>query len=339
VTEPEILARVEGSLGHLTLNRPRALNALNAAMVTGIHQALQRWADDPDVLAVLIDGAGERGLCAGGDVKTLYFGLQAGSLEPYAFWSLEYAMNAAIACYPKPYVAFMDGICFGGGIGVSVHGSVRIVTERSQLAMPETALGLFPDVGARYWLARMPGGVGTYAALLGARLNAADAIIGGLADFCRPSTDLPRLVDELRAGRLPDASSGVEPPAPMIGPGEREWIDACFTADTVEEIADRLALRPEPAAADTLSAMRTMSPTSLKVTLAGVRRAALLDSVGQVLKQDVLIATACTRHPDLAEGIRAVVVDKDRNPRWQPARWEDVSDTEAAAYFTWTDTS
>ena len=321
VTEPDLLARVEGSLGHLTLNRPRQLNALNPAMVEQLRAVLGNWADDPHVTAVLIDGAGDRGFCAGGDVKLLYQGIVTRSLLPFEFWAHEYEMNAAVAEFPKPYVALMDGICFGGGLGVSVHGSVRIVTQRSQLAMPETAIGLAPDVGALYWYARMPGGMGTFAALTGARLNAADAIASGLADFCCRSTDLDAVRDLLRSGGLPDAAMGVPPPPPSIGGEDRVWIDECFTADTLDEIAARLIDRPEAAARQTLQLLRTMSPTSVKVTLAAIRRAATLPTVRAVLGQDLLVSSAFTRHPDLAEGIRAMLVDKDRQPQWNPARW------------------
>jgi enoyl-CoA hydratase len=332
VTEPELLARVEGALGHLTLNRPRNLNALTPTMISGLHAALLAWDTDPAVAAVLIDGAGDRGLCAGGDIKLLYDGIRARSLVPLNFWSHEYEMNAAIADLGKPYVAWMDGICFGGGLGVSVHGSVRIVTERSQLAMPETAIGLSPDVGVLYWLARAPGGLGTYAALTGARFNAGDAIAAGLADICYPAAAWADVVAELRSGRLPDGARSIEV-APSISDDDRSWIDDCFTADSVREIGDRLAARPEPGAAAALATLRTMSPTAVMVTFAAIRRAARLARITDVLAQDLKVSMAFTRHPDLVEGIRAAVIDKDRTPRWDPARWEDVTEADVESYF------
>ncbi len=334
VNEPQLLARIEGSLGHLTLNRPRSLNALNPSMIVDLHEALIGWADDPAVEAVLIDGAGHRGLCAGGDIKMIYDGITADTLVPLEFWVREYEMNASIANFPKPYVAFMDGLCLGGGIGVSAHGSVRIVTERSQLAMPETAIGLSPDVGSLYLLARAPGGLGTYLALTGSRLGPADAIVAGLADFCCASSALPELLAGLRAGLIPGAADAIDP-GPSALSADRSWIDPCFGvgADSIEEIANRLAQRPEPAAAATLVHLRAMSPTALKVTLAAIRRAATLPTVEDVLAQDLRVSSAFTRHPDLIEGIRAMVVDKDRNPRWQPARWEDVTPAEVQSYF------
>ncbi len=339
VDEPALLARVEGALGHLTLNRPRSLNALTPVMIGDLHSALREWADEPAVEAVLIDGAGDRGLCAGGDIKVVYEGIRGNTLVPLQFWTHEYEMNAAIAAFPKPFVAIMDGLVFGGGIGVSVHGSVRIVTERSQLSMPETLIGLAPDVGALYWYGRIPGGLGTYAVLTGARLNAADAIGAGLADHYCPAADLPQLVDELRAGRVEEAiqwareQRGEQMPPPTIGPAAVRWINAAFGHDTMEEIADELTRRPEPAAGETLAALRTMSPTALKVTLAAIRRAAQLPTIPDVLAQDLRVSAAFTRHPDLVEGIRAALIDKDRRPRWTPTRWEDVSEADVAAFF------
>ncbi len=333
MSEPEVLARVEGALGHLTLNRPRSMNALNPTMIGDLHAALRDWADDPAVTAVLIDGAGERGLCAGGDIKLLYAGIRANTVVPLQFWTHEYEVNAAIAAYSKPFVAFMDGVVFGGGLGVSVHGSVRLVTERSLLAMPETAIGLAPDVGALYWYARMPGGLGTWAALTGARLNAGDALATGLADLCWPVDGLGALVQRMRTGWVPGPADGVAAPPPSVSAADRAWIDDAFTRDTVDEIATALAARPEPAAAACLVTLRAMSPTAVKVTLAAVRRAAVLPTVAEVLAQDLRVSSEFTRHPDLPEGIRAALIDKDRDPRWSPDRWEDVSDADVAAYF------
>lgn len=333
MSEPEVLARVEGALGHLTLNRPRSMNALTPTMIGDVHTALRDWADDPAVTAVLIDGAGERGLCAGGDIKLLYAGIRGNTVVPLEFWTHEYEMNAAIAGYAKPFVAFMDGVVFGGGMGVSVHGSVRIVTGRSSLAMPETAIGLAPDVGALYWYARMPGGLGTWAALTGARLNAADAITAGLADLCWPVDGHADLVARMQTGWVPSAADGVPPPAPSVTAADRAWIDDAFTRDSISEIADALAERGEPAAAMALATLRAMSPTAVVVTLAAIRRAASLPTVVDVLAQDLRVSSEFTRHPDLPEGIRAALIDKDRTPRWSPDRWEDVPDEAVAAYF------
>lgn len=328
-----MLARIEGAIGHLTLNRPRSLNALNPAMISDVSIALRDWAGDPAVTAVLLDGAGERGLCAGGDIKVLYDGIRGNTVVPLEFWTHEYEMNATIANYPKPFVAIMDGFTFGGGIGISVHASVRIVTERSQLSMPETAIGLAPDVGALYWYARIPGGLGTYAALTGARLNAGDALHAGLADFCWPAAGLADLTERMRTGWLPSAADAVAPPARLHGPEDSGWIDEVFVLDSIEDIAAALGQRPEPAAAQTLQTLRRMSPTALKVTLAAVRRARDLPTVADVLAQDLRVSSAFTRHPDLPEGIRAMLIDRDRQPRWTPSRWEDVTAADVASYF------
>lgn len=328
-TAPDVLARIDGTVGHLTLNRPRQINALTPAMVADIAAALERWAVNPNVEAVLIDGAGDRGLCAGGDIRAVHDGISGLSAPPLEFWAREYEMNSAIAHYPKPYVALMDGICMGGGIGVSAHGSVRIVTERSVLAMPETAIGLCPDVGGLWLLSRSPGQIGTYAALTGARFGAADAIEAGLADLFLPASELPAVLKGMRSGVLP---SGEAPP-PGVLAAERVWIDSCFAADSVEEIAALLMQRTEPAAATCLATLRAVSPTALKVTLEAIRRAARMSSVDEVLAQDLRVCLAFTRHPDLVEGIRAMVVDKDRSPRWQPAVWEDVSRADVLAFF------
>jgi enoyl-CoA hydratase len=315
-------------------------------MVEELAAALRRWTDDPVVSAVVIDGAGERGLCAGGDVKRLYTAVRQGasahSQEQGAidFWAAEYEMNALIADFTpttgKPLVALMDGIVMGGGWGVSVHASARVVTPRSVLAMPETAIGLVPDVGSLYWLSRMPGGVGMFAALTGARLNAGDAVEFGLADSCASaeSTALSAaIVDNLRSGPFTAEPWRIVPPPPSIGPGERAWIDECFTAPSVPEIADRLAGRSERGAIAALDTLRAMSPSCVLVAFEALNRARQLPTVAAVLAQDLRVSAACARHPDLTEGIRAMLIDRDRTPQWSPPRWEDVSASEVDAYF------
>ena len=329
--EPELIARVQGRLGHLTLNRPAQINALSVELITRLQDQLAAMAADDRVELVLVDGAGERGLCAGGDVKALYSGIVTGA-GPGEFFTREYAMNAAIAHYRKPYVAVMDGITMGGGVGISGHGSVRIVTEHSKLAMPETAIGLFPDVGALYLLARCPGDLGTHLALTGARLDAAQALRAGLADHFLPVDRLPSLVQRLTDGRA--ALEHIEWPAPPPEPPGLEpgWIDACYAPDSVEEILGLLDARPEQAARAAAASIRSMSPTSVKVTLAAIRRARSM-TVDEVLQQDGSLIPHFLAHPDLREGIRAQVIDKDRSPRWNPATLKDVSDDDVLGYF------
>lgn len=345
-TEPEIEVTVTGPVGHLRLNRPRRINALTQDMIATVRQTLDRWRDDDTVQVVLIDGAGERGLCAGADIRELRAALMdagsSGVEQGTEFFVQEYGMNAELAAYPKPIVALMDGIVLGGGMGISAHCRIRVATERSSLGMPETAIGLFPDVGILHLLARAPGEVGTHAALSGARFGPADALAAGLVDHVVPSSALGDLRAALVAGRSPEdadlwseLSAGVEvPPATLTGP-DREWIDACYVGDgpaDVLDIVQRLQARPEPAAQAAAGTLRTMSPTSLAITLVAIRRAAGM-TLQQVLDQDLQLATACLRHPDLPEGIRARLVDRDNDPHWTPARIEDLDPSTVDGYF------
>ena len=309
---PYLIIEVEGRLGHLTLDRPERINALGPEMIAGISATLDRWAEDPAVELVLVDGAGPRGLCAGGDIKDAYQALTRGS-APAAYWADEYRMNARVAHFPKPYVAFMDGITMGGGVGVSGHGSVRIVTERSSIAMPETAIGLVPDVGALYLLARSPGEFGTHAALTGARLDAAQAIHAGLADRVVPAAALPALAASLRDGVAALADLPDTPPALV----EHDWIDECYRGDDLHEIVARLEDHDHPDAQRAAGTIRAMSPTAVVATLRAIRNAATM-TVDEVLDQDLLVCSRLMLEPDFAEGVRAQVIDKDRNPRWQP---------------------
>ncbi|MFE5119785.1 enoyl-CoA hydratase/isomerase family protein [Streptomyces sp. NPDC056669] len=330
-----VLTRAEGRAGHLTLNRPRALNALTHPMVTRIAEALTAWERDPAVQAVVIGGAGERGLCAGGDIRMIHRDVTSGGgAASRAFWRDEYTLNARIARYPKPYVALMDGIVMGGGVGVSAHGSVRIVTERSRVAMPETTIGFVPDVGGTYLLSRAPGELGTHLALTGASVGAADALLCGLADHVVPSELLPALTRDLAAAPVPDVLPryAVDAPAGTLD-GQREWIDHCYAADTVEEIVDRLMAVGEPAAKETAETLLAKSPTALKVTLAAVRGARTLDSLERVLEQEYRVSCAALARPDFVEGVRAQVIDKDRRPRWTPAALAEVIDAQVAGFF------
>lgn len=328
-TSPDILIRPEGHLGHITLNRPRRINALTVDMVHRVSAALSRWATDPEVRAVLIDGAGERGLCAGADIKELHEGLDRGT-GPATFLADEYRMNSFLSHYPKPIVAYMSGLTLGGGLGISGHCSVRVVSEDSRLGMPETAIGLCPDVGGLYLLSRAPGELGTHAALTGCRLGPGDAIASGLAEHFVRRSDLAALTDTLRSGAVP-SSIGLTPPHPELA-ADREWIDRCYAGDDVEHIVQALRAAPEAAARAAAVVLEAMSPTALKVTLRAVRLAASM-SLDEVLEQDYRLAVRFLTQPDLAEGIRAQVIDKDRNPRWKPARLDEVSADDVDAFF------
>ena len=333
--EDEVLLRTEGRAACLTLNRPRALNALNHAMVTRIDQALTAWEHDPAVATVVVAGAGDRGLCAGGDIRAIHADVSSGGgAASAAFWADEYRLNARIARYPKPYVALMDGIVMGGGVGISAHGSVRVVTERSRVAMPETGIGFVPDVGGTYLLSRAPGELGTHLALTGVPVGARDALLCGLADHYVPAELLPRLAADLAELPVPEALSRYagRPPAGDLEAG-REWIDHCYAADTVEEIVDRLRAVGVPEAKQAAETLLGRSPTSLKVTLAALHRARRLGSLERVLRQEYRVSCAALGSPDLVEGIRAQVVDKDRDPRWSPATLGEVGEQEVTRFF------
>jgi enoyl-CoA hydratase len=314
----DLLRRVDGRIGRITLNRPHALNALTPSMLRALSDALTGWEADDRIEAVVLDGAGERGLCAGGDIHLI---ASMTGQEAARFWREEYATDLQTSRFPKPYIAIMDGITMGGGVGISAHGSVRVVTERSRVAMPEVRIGLAPDVGGSLLLARAPGELGVHLGLTAGTMTGADAILCGFADYYLDSVKL----DALRAAL---ASSAEEPEAvvqafaesPPAAPlaEHRKWIDACYSADSVAEILDRLASAGSDAAASARSGILAMSPTSVAVTLAAVRRAGVLGSLERVLEQDLQVSTALFARPDLAEGIRAQIVDKDRSPRWEP---------------------
>ncbi|XUM02562.1 enoyl-CoA hydratase/isomerase family protein [Streptomyces venezuelae ATCC 10712] len=332
--DEEVVVRTEGRTGRLVLNRPRALNALSHPMVLRIEEALTAWREDPRVETVVISGAGERGLCAGGDIRAIHADARTGGTASADFWRDEYRLNALIARYPKPYVALMDGIVMGGGVGVSAHGTVRIVTERSRVAMPETGIGFVPDVGGTYLLALAPGQLGVHLALTGASVGAADALLCGLADHFVPSDRLERLVTDLAHAPVHDALAahvGQAPPGRLAA--QRAWIDDCYAADTVEEILDRLRASGVPTAEEAAATLATRSPTALKVALTSVRRARELGPLERVLAQEYRVSCAALASPDLVEGIRAQVIDKDRAPRWSPAQLSSVTDEDVARYF------
>ncbi|MFJ8825985.1 enoyl-CoA hydratase/isomerase family protein [Streptomyces sp. NPDC102467] len=333
--EPPVLVRREGRAGHLVLNRPRALNALNHDMVVRIDRALTAWEHDDTVETVVISGAGERGLCAGGDIRAVHDDARDGDGTASAeFWRDEYHLNARIARYPKPYVAVMDGIVMGGGVGISAHGGVRIVTERSRIAMPETGIGFVPDVGGTYLLPRAPGELGTRLALTGEHIGAGDALLCGLADHYVPSPALPALLADLATRPVRDALADHARPAPQGElAAQRPWIDTCFAADTVEEILGRLFDHGDPAAKETAETLLGTSPTAVKVTLAAVRRARELGSLEAVLNQEYRVSCVAMGNPDFVEGVRAQVIDKDRRPRWSPRTLAEVSDADVERHF------
>ncbi len=336
----EVIFQRSGTMGRITLNRPQALNALTHEMCRAIHQCLARWAVDDAVRLVVIDGAGERAFCAGGDVRALYRLRQAGREgELIAFYRDEYRLNAFIKRYPKPYVALIDGIAMGGGVGVSVHGSHRVATERTVFAMPETGIGLFPDVGATWFLPRLPGETGCFLGLTGHRLGTADCLYAGLADLAIHSDQLPDLIAALGgaadAGAVGDILRGGAASFPAAPPPlavQRDEIDTAFAATSVEAILTHLDRSGSAFARATAATLRQKSPTSLKVTLRQMREGAR-HRFDECMRLEYRLACRFMRGHDFFEGVRAVVIDKDSKPDWQPATLAEVTGEMVAGYF------
>ncbi|AAS03335.1 3-hydroxyisobutyryl-CoA hydrolase [Mycobacterium avium subsp. paratuberculosis] len=330
----EVLTEVDGNVGLITLNRPKAINSLNQPMIDALSAVLTDWARDDKVRAVLLSGAGERGLCAGGDVVSIYHSARKDGVEARRFWRDEYQLNAQISEFAKPYVAVMDGIVMGGGVGVSAHANTRVVTDTSKVAMPEVGIGFIPDVGGVYLLSRAPGGLGLHAALTGAPFSGADAIAMGFADHYVPHADVEAFRRAVVADGVESALAkyAVEPPPGELA-AQRDWIDECYAGQTVEDIVAALRAHGASPAHDAADLIATRSPIALSVTLAAVRRAADLPTLKDVLVQDYRVSSASLRSHDLVEGIRAQLIDKDRNPQWSPARLADVTAADVEAYF------
>jgi enoyl-CoA hydratase len=333
----EVLTRVDGNVGYVTLNRPKAINSLNQTMVDLLSSVLIRWERDEAIRAVVLAGAGERGLCAGGDVVAIYHSARKDGVEARRFWRDEYLLNGLVGRFAKPYVALMDGIVMGGGVGVSAHANTRVVTDTSKIAMPEVGIGFIPDVGGTYLLSRAPGKLGLHAALTGAPFNGADAIALGFADHYVPHSELDAFAIAVGTNGVEGALArhAVEPPPSELA-AQREWIDRCYSGDSVVDIVARLRELGETGsepANDAANLIGTRSPISLSVTFEAVRRAAELESLKDVLVQDYRVSSASLRSHDLVEGIRAQLVDKDRNPKWSPAELAAVTVADVASYF------
>jgi enoyl-CoA hydratase len=324
----EVLIRREGRAGRITMNRPKALNALTHAMVGHIWDALLVWRNDPKVELVLLDGAGERGLCAGGDVRSLYDSRTQGSGMARRFWSEEYRLNALIGRYPKPYVAIQDGIVMGGGIGLSGHARHRVVTERSQLAMPETGIGLIPDVGGTWLLAHAPGGSGVYLGLTGEAMRAADAIYARFSDVHVPSSELGRLNERLvdpAGGAVEDVLRDLAKPAGVSELERRQGdIDRAFGQPSVEAILEALSAMGGAWAQKASATLQQKSPKSSKLALAAIRNARGLRSLEEALAIEYRLVARLFEDGEFPEGVRALIIDKDRKPKWSPARLGDV---------------
>ncbi|MGO4689622.1 enoyl-CoA hydratase/isomerase family protein [Glaciibacter sp. 2TAF33] len=331
--EAEVLVRRAGRLGILTLNRPRSINALTHGMVRTVTDTLSEWLGDAGIATVAIVGSGDRGLCAGGDVVSLYRDATEGDgSAAAAFWRDEYRMNALIARYSKPIVAIQDGLVLGGGIGISAHASHRVVTERSRLGFPEVTIGFVPDVGASWLLSRAPGEVGCRLALTAESIGAADSIYVGFSDHFVPSDRIPAL---LHALEVEDAAAAIgvveQPPGEALFAADAAATDSAFGLDTVDEI---LAALREAGSADIADGIQAKSPLALAVTRESLRRARDFSRLEDALVQEFRVSMHALAAPDFAEGVRAQLVEKDRNPRWSPASLAHVSAAAVAGFFS-----
>jgi enoyl-CoA hydratase len=329
-----IIVRKSGVLGRLTLNRPEALNALTTEMCRTIARHLSAWERDNTVKAVLIDAVPGRAFCAGGDIRAVYEWSRAGDPRALEFFTVEYAMNRRIAHFPKPYIALLDGIVMGGGAGISVHGKYRVATEATLFAMPETAIGFFPDVGGTYFLPRCPGAIGMYLGLTSARINAADMLHAGLATHFVAQSSAAGIAPRLAEGEGPqlllEALAGNAGTSSLAG--LRNAIDRNFSAPSVEEILSRLTADGEWGAG-TATLLRQSSPTSLKLAHRALLEGASL-SLEECLDMELQISAEILRGHDFFEGVRAALIDKDQSPRWQPARLEEIGASQISRYFS-----
>ncbi|MBU6461570.1 MAG: enoyl-CoA hydratase/isomerase family protein [Bradyrhizobium sp.] len=340
-TEPDLIARREGAAGIIRLNRPKAINAVTLEMFRDIDKALDTFEADPAVAVIVMEGAGDRGLCAGGDIRALYDSSKVQGDLGKILWREEYILNARIARFPKPYVAFMDGIVMGGGVGLSAHGRHRVVTEKTKLAMPEVGLGFFPDVGGTWLLSHAPGDIGSYFGLTGQTMNGPDAIHARFADAVVPSAKLAVLREELtkvqpgtpsdEIKRLIDGFATGETAGPVAA--MQATIDRWFGHDRMEDIIAALQRDGSEPALSTLKTLNEKSPRGMVVTLKLLRLARASSSLEQCLAREYRAALEVFASDDFREGVRAAVIDKDRNPRWSPSRIEDVTPAMLAPYF------
>ncbi|HZL40160.1 MAG TPA: enoyl-CoA hydratase/isomerase family protein [Pseudolabrys sp.] len=337
----EILFERRGAAGLITLNRPQALNAVTHGMVLALRAQLDAWGDDPAITRAVIMAAGGRAFSAGGDIRALYDLGKAGRRDDaLQFWRDEYPLNAAINSFRKPYVALIDGMVMGGGVGVSVHGSHRVAGDRYTFSMPEVGIGFFPDVGATWFLPRMPGGLGAYCAITGERFGIADAVAGGIATHRIPSARFGALLDGLTGTVSVDAvlSAFSEPAGEGPIMARKDAIDRLFRHDQVEDILSALDREAAFGRADaewagkTANTIRQKSPLSLKLALAQVRRGKNWDFATCMRAEFRIVSRVIEAH-DFYEGVRAVIVDKDNKPRWQPATLGEVSDAEVERHF------
>lgn len=343
----EVLSEVRNHVAFVTLNRPEALNALSLGMILRLRTLFSEFSADPEVFAVLIRGAGEKAFCAGGDIRALYKSFKTSGSLHNEFFAAEYPLDYLLYSYPKPYAALLDGITLGGGMGISQGSRLRIVGERTQMAMPEVAIGFFPDVGGSYFLSRLPGMLGRYLALTGLKIRAADALYSQLADFYLPPAAVASIANDLSTlqwgndrfvdlQRCLQARAAQPESAPNL-PRLRECIDTHFSKASVAAILSSLETETRGAhaawAEETAKLMRSRSPTLLSVTLRQLQRGASM-SLADCFRMELGMAAHSFEQGDFLEGVRAVLIDKDNKPRWQPSRIENVTDSMIEAWFS-----
>ena len=345
--ESEVLFEVDDGVGIITLNRPKTLNALTMNMINQMRLKFTAWMEKDAIKVIIVKGSGDKAFCAGGDVRAVrqsiidYSGMETSELAKNFFYE-EYILNHQIHTCQKPYIAIIDRVCMGGGVGLSVHGSFRVATERTLVGMPETAIGLFPDVGGSWFLSRLPGEIGTYLALTGRPVNAGDCIALGIATHLVASSSLEKLELDLRSNtfgtnafsevhNLLEKFSIINFEAPVFD--LKSQIDSCFAENSVEDIISRLKDDKSEFGRETLKMLKTKSPTSLKVTLEQIRRGSIAVDFGETLTMEFRMAQHFVCENDFSEGVRALLVDKDHKPDWKPNLLVDVSDDDVEKYF------
>lgn len=342
----EVLSEISNHVAFVTLNRPGALNALSLDMILRLRALFEQFSADPNVHAVLIRGAGEKAFCAGGDIRALYRSFRLGGSLQHDFFAAEYPLDYLLHSYPKPYAALLDGITLGGGLGLTQGSRMRIVGERTRMAMPEVAIGFFPDVGGSYFLSRLPGQLGRYLALTGLQIGAPDALYCGLADFYLPPAAIASMADGL--SELPWCADHraelrnfllartTQPDRPLLA-AMREGIDTHFSKVSVPAILSSLESESRDAYArwahETADLMRSRSPTMLSVTLRQLQRGATM-SLADCFRMELGMAAFAFEQGDFLEGVRAMLIDKDNAPRWQPSRIEEVTEAMIDAFFS-----
>jgi enoyl-CoA hydratase/carnithine racemase len=333
-----VIVRVEGHIGRLTLNRPKALNALDLDMIRIMTKALLDWREDERIVGVVVDAAGEKAFCAGGDILALTREPAGELSHARMFYSEEYRLNTLIKEYPKPYVAMIDGIVMGGGVGISVHGTRRICGDKTLFAMPETGIGFYPDVGGTYFLPRLEGKVGTWLALTGARLKAADVFALGIATDYAPSDQHEQIVARLiEDAKTDDDIAGIidsltGKPGPGMVEGHRAQIDAIFGEKTLEAIMARLRDEDSEWARKQIKILNSKSPTALKVTFRQMHEGQNM-RFSECMKMELGLSLKFVAGHDFVEGVRALLIDRDNAPQWQPAKLSGVTEDDVAAYF------